>query len=75
MSKVFLTAKNHRRSVDEQVVAPSRQKILRQPEILNVNYPGWTYTLTYDPAGDQLKGIYYQAAERQRFPVAFVRVK
>jgi uncharacterized protein (DUF2147 family) len=44
-------------------------------ELRDVNYPGSTYTLTYDPASDQLKGIYYQAVEKQRFPVAFVRVK
>jgi hypothetical protein len=28
-----------------------------------------------EPVDDQLKGIYYQAVERQRFDVAFVRVK
>lgn len=44
-------------------------------ELRDVNYPGSTYSLTYDPGSDQLKGIYYQAVERQRFPVAFVRVK
>ena len=44
-------------------------------ELRDVNYPGSTYTLTYDPASDQLKGIYYQAVEKQRFPVAFVRMK
>jgi len=44
-------------------------------ELRDVNYPGSTYTLTYDPASDQLKGIYYQAVEKQRFPVAFVRLK
>ena len=44
-------------------------------ELRDANYPGSTYTLTYDPASDQLKGIYYQAVERQRFPVAFVRMK
>ena len=44
-------------------------------ELRDVNYPGSTYTLTYEPASDQLKGIYYQAVERQRFFVAFVRVK
>ena len=44
-------------------------------ELRDVNYPGSTYTLDYDPAGDQLKGIYYQAVEKQRFPVAFVRMK
>ena len=44
-------------------------------ELRDVNYPGSTYTLTYDPASDQLKAIYYQAVEKQRFPVAFVRMK
>ena len=44
-------------------------------ELRDVNYPGSTYTLTYDPASDQLKGVYYQAVEKQRFPVAFVRMK
>jgi hypothetical protein len=44
-------------------------------ELRDVNYPGSIYSLTYDPAGDQLKGIYYQAAEKQRFEVAFVRMK
>ena len=44
-------------------------------ELRAPNYPGSTYTLTYDPASDQLKGIYYQAVEQQRFPVAFVRMK
>ena len=44
-------------------------------ELRDVNYPGSTYTLTYNPASGQLKGIYYQAAEKQRFDVAFVRMK
>ncbi len=44
-------------------------------ELRDLNYPGSTYTLTYDPASDQLKGVYYQAVEKQRFPVAFVRMK
>ena len=44
-------------------------------ELRDVNYPGSTYTLTYEPASDQLKGIYYQAVEKQRFPVFFARMK
>jgi uncharacterized protein (DUF2147 family) len=44
-------------------------------ELRDVNYPGSTYTLNYDPGSDQLKGVYYQAVEKQRFPVAFVRLK
>ena len=43
-------------------------------ELRDVNYPGSTYTLVYDPAGDRLKGIYYQAVAQQRFPVSFVRM-
>jgi len=44
-------------------------------ELRDANYPGSTYTLTYDPGGDRLQGIYYQAVEKQRFPVVFVRLK
>jgi hypothetical protein len=44
-------------------------------ELRDVNYPGSTYSLTYDAESDQLKGIYYQAVERRRFPVAFARLK
>ncbi|MGH7811709.1 MAG: hypothetical protein ACREP5_15635, partial [Candidatus Binatia bacterium] len=44
-------------------------------ELRDVNYPGSTYSLTYDQTSDQLKGIYYQAVERQRFEVGFVRMK
>ena len=36
-------------------------------------YAGSTYELTYDPASDQLKGIYYQAVAKQKFDIYFVR--
>jgi uncharacterized protein (DUF2147 family) len=36
-------------------------------------YNGSTYDLTYDPASDQLKGVYYQAVARQKYEVYFVR--
>lgn len=36
-------------------------------------YNGSTYTLTYDAAGDRLKGTYYQAVAKQSFEVVFVR--
>jgi hypothetical protein len=36
-------------------------------------YNGSTYTLTYDVAGDRLKGTYYQAVAKQTFEVVFVR--
>ena len=44
-------------------------------ELQAYGYPGSTYTLTYDPAGDQLCGVYYQAVLQQRFDVCFVRTK
>jgi hypothetical protein len=44
-------------------------------ELRDVNYPGSTYTLSYDPSSDQLQGIYYQAVEQQRFQVSFERMK
>jgi uncharacterized protein (DUF2147 family) len=36
-------------------------------------YGGSTYELTYDPATDRLKGIYYQAVAKQKFDVYFTR--
>lgn len=44
-------------------------------ELRDVNYPGSTYTLQYDPATDQLKGKYFQAVERQTFDILFVRAR
>jgi len=44
-------------------------------ELRDVNYPGSTYTLQYDPASDRLKGAYFQAVEKQTFVVEFVRAK
>jgi hypothetical protein len=43
-------------------------------ELRDVNYPGSTYDLTYDPQGDLLSGMYYQAALQQRFEVVFTRM-
>lgn len=44
-------------------------------ELRDEKYPGSTYTLTYDPPGDRLAGIYYQAALRQNFEVVFSRIQ
>jgi hypothetical protein len=44
-------------------------------ELQAPNYPGSTYTLTYDRGRDQLGGTYFQAALQQRFDVVFVRMK
>ena len=44
-------------------------------ELRDVNYPGSTYTLVYEPVNNQLKGIYFQAAMEQTFNVYFVRLQ
>ena len=44
-------------------------------ELRDKNYPGSTYTLTYDEGSDQLRGVYFQAALQQSFNVVFVRMK
>ena len=44
-------------------------------ELRDVNYPGSTYNLTYNPADDSLKGIYFQAAIGQTFDVYFMRLQ
>ena len=42
-------------------------------ELRDVNYPGSTYTLQYDPASVRLKGIYFQAVEKQAYKIEFAR--
>ena len=42
-------------------------------ELRDVNYPGSTYTLIYDPEQDRLNGYYYQAALKGTFGVVFIR--
>ena len=44
-------------------------------ELRDQNYPGCTYSLTYDPQSDQLYGQYFQAAMQQTFDVTFARMK
>jgi uncharacterized protein (DUF2147 family) len=44
-------------------------------ELRDVNYPGSTYNLHYDPKTDRLLGTYYHAALRQLFEVEFERFK
>jgi uncharacterized protein (DUF2147 family) len=44
-------------------------------EIRAGGYNGSTYTLTYDPAADVLKGVYFQAVAQQKFDVFFTRAK
>jgi uncharacterized protein (DUF2147 family) len=44
-------------------------------ELRDVNYPGSTYNLQYDPTSDRLKGIYFLAALQQQYEVEFERTK
>lgn len=44
-------------------------------ELRDVNYPGSTYTLQYDPALDRLQGTYFQAMQKETFLVEFIRLK
>jgi hypothetical protein len=44
-------------------------------ELRAPNYPGSTYTLTYDAKRDELRGVYFQAVQKQNFDVVFVRTK
>jgi hypothetical protein len=38
-------------------------------------YNGSTYTLSYDPLNDILKGVYFQAVAQQKFDVYFARAE
>jgi len=42
-------------------------------ELRDINYPGSKYNLQYDPKSDRLKGTYFQAVEKQTYPIEFVR--
>ena len=44
-------------------------------ELRDVNYPGSTYTLIYDPEQDRLNGYYYHAVLKGTFDVIFIRKK
>jgi uncharacterized protein (DUF2147 family) len=43
-------------------------------ELRDVNYPGSTYRLRYDPKSDRLIGTYFQAVEQVTYDIQFVRV-
>jgi hypothetical protein len=42
-------------------------------KLQDVNYPGSTYSLVYEPKTDMLEGVYYHAGLKQTFDVVFVR--
>jgi hypothetical protein len=52
---------------------PAKEGIDVFVELRDVNYPGSTYTLHYDPKTDRMQGIYFQAVQRQSYEVTFIR--
>lgn len=44
-------------------------------ELRDVNYPGSTYNLRYDPEADRLLGTYFQAVAQTTYAIEFIRVK
>ncbi len=44
-------------------------------ELRDVNYPGCTYSLTYDTKTDQLYGQYFQASMQETYDITFERLK
>lgn len=44
-------------------------------ELRDINYPGSTYNLHYDPRSDRLKGKYFQAVQGETYDIEFMRGK
>jgi hypothetical protein len=44
-------------------------------ELRDVNYPGSTYNLRYDPGTDRLTGTYFQAVQGETYRIEFIRAK
>jgi hypothetical protein len=44
-------------------------------ELRDLNYPGSTYNLIYDPKTDRLVGTYFQAVQKVSYDIEFMRSK
>ena len=44
-------------------------------ELRDAGYPGCLYQLKYFPEQDGLAGVYFQAAQQQKYEVMFVRAE
>lgn len=55
----------------EWEVADGRLRVF--VELRDANYPGSTYTVEFDAGEDKLTGNYFQAVQRENFPVEFTR--
>jgi len=59
--------------ISRSVASAKKGKINVFIKLQDKGYPGSTYTLVYHEKNEALVGIYYQAALKQSFDVAFVR--
>ena len=50
-------------------------KLMVLVELRDQNYPGSIYNLEYQPQGDRLTGIYFQAVEKVSYNVEFTRAR
>jgi|APFre7841882724_1041349.scaffolds.fasta_scaffold09775_3 hypothetical protein len=49
-------------------------KLMVLVELRDQNYPGSIYNLEYQPQGDKLTGLYFQAVEKVSYNVEFMRL-
>lgn len=62
-------------NVSQAEIRPGEGGITLFIELRDVNYPGSTYNLRYDPKTDRLTGTYFQAVHGETFQIEFLRAK
>jgi hypothetical protein len=62
-------------NVSRAEVKEDAGRVVLVVELRDVNYPGSTYTLAYEPGQDALMGTYYQPALGQTYEVEFRRAE
>jgi hypothetical protein len=60
-------------NVYQAKIQNSKSAITVFVELRDINYPGSTYNLIYEPETDRLLGTYFQAVERVTYDIEFVR--
>jgi hypothetical protein len=62
-------------NVSRAEVKQDGSRLILFVELRDVDYPGSTYMLAYEPGQDALMGSYYQPASGNTYEVAFLRQK
>jgi len=62
-------------NVSQAEIRPKESEITLFIELRDVNYPGSTYNLRYDPKTDRLTGTYFQAVHGETYNIEFLRAK